>query len=139
VEYWRVLKALAEDPGESPTRLAQRVLLRMPTLTKLIDRMAAKALVYRRPDPTDGRRVRLFLADPGRALLARLDRRAAAHERRIEQELGTERVAALRARLEDLRLALEQASPERRVAPLQQRVADRTASAPASRAGPSRR
>jgi DNA-binding MarR family transcriptional regulator len=53
--------------------------------------------------------VRLHLADPGRALLARLDRRAAAQERRIEQALGGEQAAALRGSLEAARAALERA------------------------------
>jgi DNA-binding MarR family transcriptional regulator len=41
------------------------VMLPGPTLTKLIDRMVANALVYRRGDVVDRRRVLVFLAPRG--------------------------------------------------------------------------
>ncbi|HLH66053.1 MAG TPA: MarR family transcriptional regulator [Solirubrobacteraceae bacterium] len=108
VDYWRVLRALAERPGQSPTELADQVLLNLPTLTKLIDRMAADALVYRLPHPADGRRVRLQVSDRGRALLERLDRQAGAQQSELERALGTAGVSELLARLERLRAAISE-------------------------------
>lgn len=110
VEYWRVLRALSEQPGQSPTDLAGLVLLNLPTLTKLVDRMAADALVYRLPDPHDGRRVRLHVADRGRALLERLDRQAAAQQSEIEHALGSSELSELLTRLEELRAAISDAN-----------------------------
>lgn len=124
VEYWRVLRALSEKPGQSPTDLAGLVLLNLPTLTKLVDRMAADALVYRLPDPHDGRRVRLHVADRGRALLARLDRQAAAQQSEIERALGSGELSELLVRLEELRAAIDDASVARE-APAERDVSSR--------------
>ena len=52
--------------------LTQAALLNHPTLTKMIDRMVSDALVYRRPDPKDGRKVLIFISERGRALNERL-------------------------------------------------------------------
>jgi DNA-binding MarR family transcriptional regulator len=114
VEYWRVLRALADAPGQSPTELADRVPANLPTLTKLIDRMVADALVYRLPDPNDGRRVRLHVADRGHALLERLDRQADAQQLELEQAIGAAELSELLTRLEALRATLGAGSSARR-------------------------
>ena len=71
VEQWRILKLLAEKNGRSMGDLAEAALLNHPTLTKTIDRMVSAALVYRRADKTDGRRVLIFIAERGRAVIQR--------------------------------------------------------------------
>lgn len=111
LKYWRVLRALADHPGQSPTELSERVLLKLPTLTKLVDRMAADALVYRLPDASDGRRVHLQLSDRGRELLARVAQRAGAQQADLERALGSEDLGTLLSGLEQLRAAIR--SPDR--------------------------
>lgn len=54
--------------GQSMSVIASFSLLSAPTLTKLIDRMVAANLVYRRGDEKDRRRVLVHLAPRGRAL-----------------------------------------------------------------------
>ena len=68
VEYWRVLEVLADESGRPMTALAETISMRLPTLSKLIDRMVADALVQRAPDPSDLRRV---LADREQGLIDR--------------------------------------------------------------------
>src|SRR5512134_3212487 len=63
VEYWRVLEVLADESGRSMSALAEAVSMRLPTLSKLIDRMVADALVQRAPDPQDLRRVLVYISD----------------------------------------------------------------------------
>jgi DNA-binding MarR family transcriptional regulator len=79
VEQWRVLSAVADEGGLPMTEIAEYALLPAPSLTKLVDRMVADNLVYRRPDPGDRRRVLLHLAARGRILHQR-----AAH--RVDQD-----------------------------------------------------
>ncbi|WP_158854608.1 MarR family winged helix-turn-helix transcriptional regulator [Saccharothrix deserti] len=55
----------------SRTSLAEFALLPAPTLTKVVDRMVAANLVYRRVDDADRRRVLVFIADHGREALRR--------------------------------------------------------------------
>jgi len=61
VEQWRILSLLTEKNGRSMSNLTRAALLNHPTLTKMIDRMVSDALVYRRADPADGRRVLIFI------------------------------------------------------------------------------
>ena len=70
VERWRVLDLLAAGGGQPMTVLADHALLPAPSATTLIDGMVADNLVYRRPDPTDRRRVLVHITDRGRSLHA---------------------------------------------------------------------
>lgn len=65
-----VLAALrrAGPPYElTPGRLLRETLVGSGTMTNRLDRLEARALVARRPDPADGRGVRVRLTDGGRA------------------------------------------------------------------------
>ena len=69
---WRVLSLLADGSGHSMSEIAEFALMPPPSTTKLIDRMVSNNLVYRRVDPTDRRRVLVFLSARGRAAHRRL-------------------------------------------------------------------
>lgn len=103
LDWLRVLEALTEQDGLPMQRLADAALMNPTTLTKTIDRMVARALVYRAPDVEDRRRVLIFLSVHGRALADRLAEAAARRTRRIAENLLPEdarRIAdALRALL----------------------------------------
>jgi len=83
VEQWRALAFLADGSGRTMTELADYALLPAPTATKLIDRLVADNLVYRHPDPTDRRRVLVYLTDRGTAR----QRQAAAVVARVQEDL----------------------------------------------------
>src|SRR5919107_3001859 len=72
LEEWQVLSMLADGRGHSMSEIAEFALTPPPTMTKLIDRMVANNLVYRRVDPADRRRVLVFLAARGLAAHHRL-------------------------------------------------------------------
>jgi DNA-binding MarR family transcriptional regulator len=64
-----VLYTLSKCPG--PARIGdlnRHVLLSQPALSRLVDRLAGRGLVERKPDPADGRAIRLALTDAGREL-----------------------------------------------------------------------
>jgi MarR family transcriptional regulator, organic hydroperoxide resistance regulator len=95
VEQWRILRALSDGHGHSMGDLALAVLMPHPTLTKAVDRLIDEALVYRRQDEVDRRRVAVFLADRGIDVIARLDRLAEEHHRQVEAVYGTQRTERL--------------------------------------------
>jgi DNA-binding MarR family transcriptional regulator len=95
VEQWRILRALSDGHGHSMGDLALAVLMPHPTLTKAVDRLIDDALVYRRQDEVDRRRVAVFLAERGRDALGRLDEVAAEQHRRIEAGYGAARTERL--------------------------------------------
>lgn len=80
VPEWRVLACLHDGDGQMVTRLSALSLIEQSRLTRIIAQMEARGLVARRADPEDGRRVRVFLSEAGRALAGRLIARARAHE-----------------------------------------------------------
>jgi DNA-binding MarR family transcriptional regulator len=79
VEQWRALQLLAGGSSRSMSEIADFTLLPAPTLTRLIDRMVADNLAYRKADPTDGCRVLVLITPRGQRLQERLTQR-------IEQE-----------------------------------------------------
>ncbi|MEH3034419.1 MAG: MarR family transcriptional regulator [Aeromicrobium erythreum] len=86
IEPWEfdVLSALRRSGGPyelSPGRLAAETLVTSGTMTNRIDRLAARGLVERHPDPADRRGVLVRLTDAGRtrvdaAVAELLDREA---------------------------------------------------------------
>jgi MarR family transcriptional regulator, organic hydroperoxide resistance regulator len=109
VEQWRILRALSDGHGHSMTDLAEAVLMPHPTLTKAVDRLVDDAVVYRRQDTVDRRRVAVYLSDLGRDLVARLDRRAAEHHADVAAAFGADRTERLMHDLEALAAVLRRA------------------------------
>ncbi|MFI6931707.1 MarR family winged helix-turn-helix transcriptional regulator [Streptomyces sp. NPDC050287] len=83
VEQWRVLSIAADGEGHPMTEIAEYALMPAPSMTKLVDRMVADNLVYRRADPADRRRVLLYLSDRGRVLHERTAHRVQAEQTRL--------------------------------------------------------
>lgn len=78
VPVWRVVATLAgATAGETVGALAAASLMQQPTMTKLLDRMAAEGLVTRR---REGRQTRIHLTPKGERLAAELIPEARAHE-----------------------------------------------------------
>jgi MarR family transcriptional regulator, organic hydroperoxide resistance regulator len=102
VEQWRILKVLGDGSGHSMGELADAVLLNHPTLTKMIDRMISDALVYRVQDPTDRRKVLMFVSDRGKALSKRLNSLAVSQEEHILENYGNKPTKDLKRLLESL-------------------------------------
>jgi DNA-binding MarR family transcriptional regulator len=109
VEQWRVLQALSDGHGLSMGDLAAAALLPPPTLTKVVDRLAAQSLVYRRQDTADRRRVAVYLSAVGRRRLAAADAQVAAVQERVVAALGPARTARL---MDDLQALEEAMRPE---------------------------
>jgi len=88
VDEWRVLSAVADGQGHPMSEIADHALMPAPTLTKLVDRMVAGNLVYRRPDPGDRRRVLLYLTARGRILYQRAAHRVRSDQTRLLDAIG---------------------------------------------------
>lgn len=74
LDQWRVLHLLAEraERGAAMSGIAASIGVPAPTLTKIVDRLVESALVHRRIDETDRRRVLVFLSAHGREVHDRL-------------------------------------------------------------------
>jgi Transcriptional regulators len=102
LEQWRVIDLLSDGEGHPMTEIAAHAMVPAPTLTKIVDRLIASALVYRRPDEIDRRRVLVFLSDHGRDMHDRLAPEVARAETEIADELGGSEYAHLVEMLERL-------------------------------------
>ena len=69
-----VLKALAESDGQTMSALAAELGVQPPTVTKMVTRLATYGFVVRQTSEKDGRLARVFLTEPGRALIDDVDR-----------------------------------------------------------------
>lgn len=67
-QEWALLLMLWAEEPLSVNTLAARTLRDRTTVTRLLDRLADKALIERAPDPADRRRVAVRLTAEGRAL-----------------------------------------------------------------------
>lgn len=104
VEEWRVMTLLSDGLGHPMTETAQSVMLPAPTVTRLIDRMVADNLVYRRADEWDRRRLLVYMTDRGRALYERLKPLVSRHEQALVEAMGSDSRAAIEVlhRLDDV-------------------------------------
>jgi DNA-binding MarR family transcriptional regulator len=98
---WRVLGQLASGPA-TVSLLAERALSQQPTLTKVLDRMAAHGLVLRLEDAADRRRVHVRLTEKGQRLAAELIPLAREHEARVLAGYAPREAAALKRALRTL-------------------------------------
>lgn len=112
VPEWRVLASLHDGDGAMITHLARIALIEQSRLTRIIAQMEERGLVLRQSDPADGRRVRVFLAPPGRALADELIPLARAHERDVLAALPAEDAARLKPVLRQLLDSLSEEMPD---------------------------
>lgn len=105
LDQWRVLRVLIECGPLSMSDLASRAHITGPTLTRIVDRLVERALLYRNVDATDRRRVLVHASDRGRSLQRSLAPRIADAERDGLAPLSDAETRTLRRLLERLATA----------------------------------
>ena len=68
------LDALAEDGDLTMQRLAQRMHLAISTMTRVVAQLVRRGYARRRPDPEDGRVVRVAITPRGKEMVATINR-----------------------------------------------------------------
>ncbi len=91
---YRVL-ALLNEGSDVASALAERLAVRPPSVTSVVDGLVARGLVDRVPRQDDRRRVTLTLTAEGVRLLAEADAAADARVAEIAASLGPDRAAQL--------------------------------------------
>lgn len=99
---WRVLATLHDSPPLTVSQLANEVLSKQPTVTKLVQRMAEQGWVALLADPADQRRTLVEASPAGRRLVRPLMEKARAHESEMLRTLGASEQAALKKLLAKL-------------------------------------
>jgi DNA-binding MarR family transcriptional regulator len=102
----RILRG-AEPAGLCRNEVRDRMLTRMPDMTRLLDRMEALGLVVRARTSEDRRLVTTRVTDRGMQILDRLDEAVIAEHRRSFAHLTKEQIRSLTALLDLVRDAAE--------------------------------
>ena len=98
VPEWRTLMTIADTP-RTIGDLAALLLMKQPTLTRILDRMEQAGLIRRKSDPKDGRRVLAALTARGEALAQDLIPMALAYDADLLKSYSSEEAETLKEAL----------------------------------------
>lgn len=101
-QKWRVLRVLDEAGPMDQSLLAERAVLQLPSLTRILQAMQEQGLVTRGPDPGDRRRSIVSITETGRAAIDRHAAESVAMFARLEDAYGRDRMEQLLDLLDDL-------------------------------------
>ena len=101
-QQWRVVRVLVEEGPMDPTTIADRAVLLLPSLTRILQKLEEKGLIVRQRDEQDGRRQLIKATKAGCRLIADNIPAAQIYAQRLKDHLGGERYDQLLDLLEDL-------------------------------------
>jgi MarR family transcriptional regulator, transcriptional regulator for hemolysin len=117
---WGILIWLERQPGLSQKELSEILEVEPITVARLIDRLEARGMVERRPDPKDRRIWRLHLCPPALPVLREIDRQRAQMRALATEGLDEATLDVMTEALLKIKTTLSQeAHPARRFAPLE--------------------
>lgn len=119
VVAWRVLSTLDHDGAQRVSELAARERISQPTMTGVVNRLAADELLERNADPADGRASLIALSARGRAELELFRQRSAERLRPALEALdaGERRILRQASQLLERLVTAEPAPAEAAAAP----------------------
>jgi DNA-binding MarR family transcriptional regulator len=102
VSEWRILASLSGVKQRTVGELADIVLAKQPTVTKMVLRMASEELVSRTPCTQDKRQAWVSITPKGKKLVMPLLKKAALHEKQVLATLGASQSHTLKSVLQNL-------------------------------------
>ncbi|MEY4653902.1 MAG: hypothetical protein RI884_2483 [Pseudomonadota bacterium] len=102
VSEWRILASLAGSGPVPIGRLAQFVVMKQPTVTRVLDRQEARGEVRRIAHKSDRRITLVSITPKGTRLVAELIDQAREHEARMLQPLGRQHATEIKASLRQI-------------------------------------
>jgi len=102
VSEWRILASLSGVKQRTVGELADIVLAKQPTVTKMVLRMSSEDLVMRTPCTQDKRQAWVSITPKGQKLVQPLLKKAALHEKQVLSSLGDTQSNALKSILQKL-------------------------------------
>jgi MarR family transcriptional regulator for hemolysin len=113
---WAILIWLERQPGLSQKELAELLEVEPITVARLIDRLEARGMVERRPDPRDRRIWRLHLREPAFPVLREIDRERADILQTLAQGVDAATLQAMTEALVTMKASLVRSAQARREA-----------------------
>jgi len=113
---WGILIWLDRQPGISQKELSELLEVEPITVARLIDRLQARGMVERRPDPRDRRIWRLHLLGPARDVLGEIEEQRAEMTRMVSNGIHDAMLDTMTEALLRMKSTLTQdAHPSRRL------------------------
>ena len=117
---WGILIWLERQPGLSQKELAEILEVEPITVARLIDRLEARGMVERRPDPKDRRIWRLHLCPPAYPVLREIDRQREQMRALVTDGLDEATIDTMTEALLTMKTTLiHEAHPPRRFPPVE--------------------
>src|ERR1700761_9040387 len=107
---WAILIWLQRQPGISQKELSEILEVEPITVARLIDRLEARGMVERRPDPRDRRIWRLHLLRPARDVLHEIDEQRADMTRMVTAGINENSIEIMTEALMRMKATLTQDS-----------------------------
>ena len=105
---WGILIWLERQPGITQKELSELLEVEPITVARLIDRLEARGMVERRPDPRDRRIWRLHLLDPAYILLFEINQQRAEMTRMVTDGIDEETRETMTEALLRMKMTLTQ-------------------------------
>lgn len=93
LENWLILSVLNDKGGLSMSELSNELGMRISGVSKNVDRLAKRALVFRQQDTYDNRRVLLFISEFGTNKMSRLENKIERLSIKFQNEVNMQNVA----------------------------------------------
>ena len=107
----KIILALAEENGQTPGTLAQKLRVKPPTITKTINRLAAQGFLEKRASEVDARRTHIFLTPAGEEVIRKIEYSLRKIEEQALQGIEKSDVKTLKRLLDQVSQNLSAESP----------------------------
>ncbi len=87
-EQWAIIRHLWEEEGLSQREIGEKAAKDKPNITRMLDALEKKRLIFRQPDPRDRRKFCIYLTKEGKQLHDHLSPLAQSLRERITQNLA---------------------------------------------------
>lgn len=94
-QQWRVMRVLDERGMMDPKEIAEAACLLNPSLTRIMQLLEKKALIARKGNPEDRRRVHVEITQAGRDMLIAAQPESLVIAERLRERVGQDKLNAL--------------------------------------------
>jgi DNA-binding MarR family transcriptional regulator len=98
-EQWAIIRHLWEEDGLSQREIGEKASKDKPNITRMLDALETKHLVFRQPDPRDRRKYCIYLTKEGRQLHEHLSPLARHLRERVTHNLTRQQIDLLKETL----------------------------------------
>jgi MarR family transcriptional regulator, organic hydroperoxide resistance regulator len=102
-----VLLNISKEKGASATKIAPLIGMEPRSLTRLLKKLEEMKLIIRKPDPEDGRGVRVFLSDKGAQIKKLAKKNVESFNNMLKGEIPAERMQQFFQTLEQIHRVIE--------------------------------